>query len=185
MAKVKIAASMSEFSIRPYQLADVAEIYTASNESRDHTGKWMGWMTPDYSRKDAQAWVEHAVSAWENGSAYEHVIVDAQAQGIVGSCGLNWLNRKDLVCNLGYWVRASRLGEGAAKQAALLLRAFGFRTLGFNRLEIVVAAGNAHSQRVAEGIGAQYEGIQRRRLKVGEAVHDAHMYALINEEAKR
>jgi ribosomal-protein-serine acetyltransferase len=175
---------MSEFSIRPYQLEDVAEIYAASDESRDYVGKWMGWMTPDYSRKDAQTWVEHAVAAWESGSEYEHVIVDANDQGIVGSCGLNCLNRKDLVCNLGYWVRASRLGEGAAKQAALLLRDFGFRTLGFNRLEIVVAVGNSHSQRVAESVGAQYEGIQRLRLKVGDVAHDAHMYAFINEEVQ-
>ena len=127
---------MSVFRIRPYRLEDVAEIYAAADESRDYVGKWMGWMTPDYSRKDAQAWVEHAVSAWESGSAFEHVIVDVSNQGIVSSCGLNCLNRKDLVCNLGYWVRASRLGEGAAKQAAILLGDFGFRTLGFNRLEI-------------------------------------------------
>jgi ribosomal-protein-serine acetyltransferase len=176
---------MSEFSIRPYQLEDVDEVYTASDESRDYVGKWMGWMTPDYSQKDAQSWVEHAVAAWERGSEYEHVIVDVKDQSIVGSCGLNCLNRKDLVCNLGYWVRASRLGQGAAKQAALLLRNFGFQTLGFNRLEIVAAVGNSYSQRVAESVGAQYEGIQRLRLKVGDVVHDAHMYALINEEAKR
>src|SRR5450432_2059723 len=94
---------MNEFSIRPYQLEDVAEIYMASAESRDYVGKWMGWMTPDYSRKDAQNWVEHAVAAWERGSEYEHVIVDVNNQGIVGSCGLNCLNRKDLVGNLGYW----------------------------------------------------------------------------------
>ncbi|MEI9864276.1 MAG: GNAT family protein [Limisphaerales bacterium] len=175
---------MSEFRIRPYQLGDVDETYTAADESRAHIGRWMGWMTSEYSRKDAQSWVELAIAAWETGSAYEHVIVDGHDESIVGSCGLNCLNRKDLVCNLGYWVRVSRLGEGAAKQAALLLRNFGFRTLGFNRLEIVVAVGNSHSQRVAESVGAQYEGIQRRRLKVGEAVHDAHMYALINEEAK-
>ncbi len=172
---------MNEFRIRPYQLGDVDEIYKAADESCTHIGRWMGWMTSEYSRKDAQSWVEHAVAAWENSSAYEHVIVDLHDQSIVGSCGLNCLNRKDLVCNLGYWVRASRLGEGAAKQAALLLRDFGFRTLGFNRLEIVVAVGNSYSQRVAESVGAQYEGIQRMRLKVGKVAHDAYMYALLNE----
>jgi RimJ/RimL family protein N-acetyltransferase len=111
--------------------------------------------------------------------------MDVKDQSIVGSCGLNCLNRKDLVCNLGYWVRASRLGQGAAKQAALLRHNFGFQTLVFNRLEIVGAVGNSYSQRVAESVGAQYEGIPRLRLKVGDVVHDVHMYALINEEAKR
>ena len=81
-------------------------------------------------------------------------------------------------------MRASRIGEGAARQGALLLREFGFQTLGLNRLEIVVAIGNLPSQRVAENVGAQFEGIQRKRLRVGEVAHDARMYAFINEGAK-
>jgi predicted enzyme related to lactoylglutathione lyase len=95
------------------------------------------------------------------------------------------LNRVNGVCNLGYWVRSSRLGEGAAWQAALLLRDFGFGTLGLNRLEIVVADGNHFSRKVAESTGAVYEGLQQLRLKVGEISHDAHVYTLLNPAAKR
>ena len=171
---------MSSFKIRQYQLNDVAEVYAAADESREHVGKWMSWMTPNYAQTDAHRWVEHAVTSWEKGSEYEHVIVDAKGS-VVGACGLNNLNRNDLVCNLGYWVRTSRLGEGAAREAALLLREFGFRTLHFNRLEIVVAVGNSYSRHVAESVGAHHEGIQRMRIKVGEVAHDAHMYAFINE----
>ena len=86
---------------------------------------------------------------------------------------------------LGYWVRASRIGEGATRQAALLLRDFGFGTVGLNRLEIVVADGNGFSRKVAESVGAVYEGLQRLRLKVGDVAHDAHMYAFLNPAAKR
>ena len=175
---------MTGFTIRPYRLDDVAEVYAAADESREHVGKWMGWMTPGYSQKDAQSWVEHAVTAWKKETEFQHVIIDTNDQSIVGSCGLNRLNRIDAVCNLGYWVRASRIGEGAARQGALLLREFGFQTLGLNRLEIVVAIGNLPSQRVAENVGAQFEGIQRKRLRVGEVAHDARMYAFINEGAK-
>lgn len=177
--------SVSSFKIRPYQLKDVAGIYAAADESREHVGKWMGWMTPSYSIKDAQSWVERAVAGWESGNEFEHVIIDATDQSIVGACGLNRLNRIDSVCNLGYWVRASRIGEGAARQGALQLRDFGFRTLGFNRLEIVVAVGNLPSRHVAESVGARFEGIQRMRLKIGEVAHDARMYAFINEDAKQ
>lgn len=176
---------MRAFSIRPYRLEDIDEVYAAADESREHIARWMGWMTPDYSREHAAKWVEHAVASWDHGDAYEHLILDPVDGSIVGACGLNQLNRVNGVCNLGYWVRSSRLGQGAARQAALLLRDFGFGTVGLNRLEIVVADGNTFSRKVAQSTGAVYEGLQQLRLKVGDIAHDSHIYALLNPAAKR
>ena len=176
---------MNQFSIRPYRMDDVEELYAAADESREHIAKWMGWMTSGYQKEDARTWVEHAVDAWERAVAYEHVIIDRGDGSIVGSCGLNHLDRVNGLCNLGYWVRSSRLGEGAARQAALLLAELGFGTLGLNRLEIVVAVGNAFSRKVAESTGAVYEGVQHLRLKVGDVSHDSHMFALLNPAVLR
>ena len=176
---------MTTFSIRPYQLEDIDAVYAMADESREHVARWMEWMTPDYSLDHAAKWVEFAIGAWERGDAYEHVIVD-ETGALVGSCGLNHVDRQCDLCNLGYWVRASRLGEGAARQAALLLRDFAFNELGLNRLEIVVAVGNEFSRRVALSTGAVDEGILAMRIKVGGGVmHDAHMHALLNPSAKR
>ena len=176
---------MKKFLIRRYQPEDVAGIYAATDESREELGRWMNWMTPGYALKDSQTWVEYNLTAWERGDQYQHVIVDAADQSIVGGCGLNVLSRTDLVYNLGYWVRTSRWGEGAARQAAFQLRDFGFKAIGLNRLEILVAVGNTRSQRVAESVGARYEGVQAMRLKVRDRVQDAHMYALINAAVAR
>ena len=177
-------ARMSTFSIRPYLMEDIDEVYCAVDESREHVRKWMGWLTPDYSRGEVAKWVEHAVASWEREEEYEHLIIDTVDGAIAGACGLNFLDRTNGYCNLGYWVRASRIGQGAAHQAALLLRDFGFGTLALNRLEIVVADGNEFSRKVAESSGAIYEGLQRLRLKVGDTAYDAHMYALLNPSAK-
>jgi ribosomal-protein-serine acetyltransferase len=176
---------MTSFTLRPYRLSDVSEVYAAADESREMIAKWMGWMTEEYSRADTAAWVEHAIQSWHQGDAYEHLIIDSTTGSIVGSCGLNHLNRVNGVCNLGYWVRQSRLGEGAALQAAWRLRDFGFQALGLNRLEIVVAVGNHYSRAVAAGTGAVYEGVQQMRLKVGDVAHDAHMYALLRPTSVR
>lgn len=176
---------MTTFAIRRYLLEDIDEVCAASMESRKEIAPWMGWMTPEYSREDTEKWVTQAISTWENEEAYEYLIIDTADGAIVGSCGLNHLNRVNGMCNLGYWVRTSRHGEGAACQAALLLKDFGFGTLGLNRLEIVAAVGNEFSRKVAENTGAVYEGISRLRLKVGEISHDAHMFALLNPAAKR
>ena len=167
------------FAVRPYSEADIPRIFAAADESRRHLGEWMSWMTEGYTLSGTKEWVRFAISAWDDGEAYEFVIIDQEDGAIAGSCGLNRINRMDLVCNLGYWVRVSKLKLGAARQAALLLKEIGFNEIGLNRLEIVVAAGNVASQRVAESVRAVYEGVQRQRIRVHDTVHDAKMYALL------
>jgi ribosomal-protein-serine acetyltransferase len=172
---------MKTFAIRPYHLGDVDEVFAAADESREHVGPWMGWLTPAYGRAEAQAWVESCVSRNAEGLAYECLIVDAETGAVAGSCGLNSWNKVNGFCNLGYWVRKSCLRQGAARQAVLLLREHGFQALGFNRLEIVAAVENEASAAVARSVGALYEGVQKKRLMVGATVHDCHMFALLRE----
>jgi len=176
---------MNRFTIRRYSKDDVYAIYAAADESREHVARWMGWMTPEYSKKDAAQWVSHATSSWQNEASYEHVIVDAATQKVIGSCGLNHLNKIDLVCNLGYWVSRSYLGRGAAVEAVLALKEFAFDSLGYARLEIVVAESNHASYRVAEKSGAIHEGIHRARLRIQGLSHPAHIFALINPKAEQ
>jgi RimJ/RimL family protein N-acetyltransferase len=145
----------------------------------------MDWLTPGYTREDSYVWACAAAADWDKGSACEFVIVDSTDGVLSGCCGLNRINEKDLVCNLGYWVRESKLRKGAATEATRLLAAFGHGELGLRRIEIVIATGNLPSRKVAEKLGATYEGIQRMRLKIGDLSHDAHMYALLAEPGAR
>jgi RimJ/RimL family protein N-acetyltransferase len=167
------------FELRPYDTAYAAQVFAAILESKAEIRPWMDWLHPDYSQADAENWATHATSAWEAGSEYEFLIFDRQDGTLAGSGGLNRINTKDHVCNLGYWVRTSKTRLGAATQATCLLADFGLSELKFNRIEIVAADGNAASRRVAEKAGAIYEGLQRRRVKVGDKVYDGHMYAII------
>ena len=168
------------FEIRAYTVPHAPEIHRAIEESRARLASWMGWCRPDYTLREAQDRAVYLDAAWEAGEEYHFVIHDREDDSVAGSCGLNELNRRDLVANLGYWVRTSKIRLGAATQAVILLREFGFHTLGFNRLEIVVAGDNQPSRAVAEKAGAVYEGVQRGRVRIREGVHDGHMYALVN-----
>ena len=174
---------MSRFAIRRYAMKDVVEIHEAALESREHVSRWMGWNTSDYDRVACEQWVAQCMQAWKGGTSYEHVMVDTRTEALVGAGGINMINTADKVANMGYWVRTSWLGRGVATRAALLLRDFAFRELGLVRVEIVVAEGNDASRRVAEKTGASYEGVRRARLQVQGRAVDAHMYALINEQA--
>ena len=79
----------------------------------------------------------------------------------------------------GYWVRTSRYGQGIAGRAAKLVARFGFEHAGLIRAEIVMVAPNEESRRVAEKIGAHYEGILFNRMIVGKSIYDAHMFSLL------
>ena len=126
-----------------------------------------------------------SLAAWESGEAYEQLVIDKDTKAIVGVCGLNRFNKIDFVCNLGYWVRQSHLGQGAAKKAGLQICDFAFKEIGLVRLEIVVAETNLARRRVAEKAGSIDEGPQPARIRIHGVSHDARMYALINPEANQ
>lgn len=167
------------FWLRPAREADGDAIFEAAVESEERVGPWMDWLTPSYTLRDACEWARGVEEDWGNGSRYEFVIVDSLDGAVSGCCGLNAINPNDLVCNLGYWVRESKIRKGAASEAARLLWEFGVAQLGMKRIELVIADGNRASCRVAEKLGALYEGRQRMRLRIGERSRDAHMYALL------
>lgn len=170
------------FWLRPYEVQDGYAIFQAANESRSRVGAWMDWLTPSYTVHHSIEWARNVVAGWDSGLCYEFAIIDSADGELAGCCGLNRINYKDLVCNLGYWVRESKIRKGAAWQATELLKDFGLNVIGFNRIEIVVGIGNTASQKVAEKAGAIYEGIQRMRIRIGDRPHDAHMYALLAQK---
>jgi RimJ/RimL family protein N-acetyltransferase len=65
----------------------------------------------------------------------------------------------------------------------LAVRDWGFRHTDLIRLEIVIAAGNVRSQRVAIKSGATFEGTLRDRLLLHGAAHDAVMFSFTRDMA--
>ena len=154
-------------------------MYAAVIESMATVGRWMAWCHPGYAMHDAQAWYERGAAAWAAGGDREFGIFDATSGDVLGCVGINQINRVNLFANMGYWVRASRTGAGIASTAARLASRFGFSTLGLARIEIVVLPDNGASRRVAEKVGAHFEGLARSRLQFGNEPRDAAMYSLV------
>ena len=162
--------------------ADAEPVFMAVRESIAEITPWMPWCHAGYSLHDSRAWFDSRADAWENGTEFDFLIVQALEDFPLGVCGLNHLNADERFANLGYWVRTSRTCRGIATAVVPMIARFGFENLKLNRIEIVVATGNLPSQRVAEKAGARREGLLRRRLVVRERVLDAFMYSLIPED---
>ena len=165
--------------LRSYCEEDANGIYHAVMESVVALSQWMPWCHMDYSIADHKKWSKTRQLQWDEGIEYDFVIFKPDSSLPLGICGINGLDRQNHRANLGYWIRSSQTGYGYATAAARLLAGFGFDTLHLNRIEILIAADNAPSHRVAEKLGVIREGILRQRLVVGGKIHDAVLYAWI------
>ena len=165
--------------LRRFHFDDAKQLYQAVCESLADLKPWMSWAHDGYSQQDADDFIRITRARWEERTLFAFAIMDADNGDILGGCSLSHKHPVYHFCNVGYWVRSSRHGEGIAGRAAKLAARYGFEHTGLIRAEIVVAIGNENSRRVAEKIGAHYEGILLNRMVVGTSVFDAHMYSLL------
>ena len=180
----EIVLTDGNVSLRPYDKKDADELYRGVRESLAELAVWMSWAHEDYSIRESRDWLKKKPEEWRYGFSYDFAIFDSKDSSYLGGCGFNRIDHECRTANLGYWVRTGRTSQGVATSATLLLTGFGFKELGFNRIEILVATDNKSSLRVAEKAGARREGILRNRILVREKVHDAVMFSLIPGDVK-
>lgn len=170
--------------VRPYFEKDIKPMYDAVMESINEVSRWLPWFHAGYTMEESGKWIRSRKADWETGNAYSFCIMDAEDGTFLGSCGLNHINKMHVFANLGYWIRTSKTGKGAASTAVKLVAGFAFQELGLERVEIVAPVGNHASQRVAEKAGAVKEGVLRNRLIVHGHSTDAVMFSLIPTDLK-
>jgi ribosomal-protein-serine acetyltransferase len=167
-------------SLRAPTRADAPALVEMIHESLEDLRPWAEWAVDSYDAEDALKRVED-LDRWRmEGTAHEFFITDGD-EGLLGICGLNRIDPANRVANLGYWVRTSAAGTGVAPRAARLLAGWAFANSTLHRLEIVIAVGNERSHRVAEKIGAHFEGVLRSRLWLHGQPHDARIYSMLRD----
>ncbi len=170
------------YTIRPYAEDDAALLFEAATESVDTVHRWLPWCHPGYALAEARAWVAQQVAAFAKGVDFQFVIVSPTGR-FAGGCGINQIDRINRRANLGYWVRSSETGRGAATDAARLGAGWAFQKTDLIRIEILAAVGNVPSQHVAEKAGAIREGILRQRLLLHGVAHDAVVFSILRPRA--
>jgi len=164
--------------LRPPNILDVPAIHAAVTESLPELHPWLDWATDTYDEAAIRAWLEHAEQGWQHSTSYQFIITDSKSGLFVGGCKLDGVDEQNQRCNLGYWVRSSRAGQGIATRAVRLATRFAFETVGLILVEIVAAVKNEASQRVAQKAGAHYQGSLPKPMVVRTEEHNAVLYLL-------
>ena len=157
-------------------------IFKAVHDSREVLKIWLPWCHSNYNISETGEWVNSQQSAWNEKREFAFGVFETDSNRLVGGCGINQINWIHKAGNLGYWIKTDVTGKGFASAAAKLCARFGFIDLELNRIEIVSAKDNVASQKVAEKTGAKKECLARKRLIVGNKVHDAFVYSLTKKD---
>lgn len=151
----------------------------AAHQSVEQTLPWMEWCRADLVRAELEPIFMAMKYDWDREEAFTFAILDASTNVFLGTVGLNRINRLEKTANLHYWVRAGQTSRGIATKAARLAARFGLIEKGFQRIGIIVPEGNRPSERVAERLGAQREGILRNACRLHGHPVNVTVYSLI------
>ena len=86
---------------------------------------------------------------------------DVQFAGVIS---LHTINIKNHTAEIGYWMDKSLRGKGIGTIAAKMITDYGFRSLGFRRIDGLVDVDNLASQKLLTSAGFQKEGILRNKV---------------------
>jgi RimJ/RimL family protein N-acetyltransferase len=163
-----------DLALRPWTEDDVPALVAACNDPGIRW--WIPLIPSPYTEQDALAFVRGEVTPDERSFAM------TVGDSVAGSIGLS-LNSHGYKGRVGYWVAAPARGCGLCTRALRLLSRWALDELDLQRLELITDPDNLASQRVAEKVGYQREGVLRAHLHHPDGrIRDSVMFSLLPGE---
>jgi RimJ/RimL family protein N-acetyltransferase len=162
--------------LRPWTENDVDAMVAGCNDPE--VAYWIPTIPHPYTADDARAFIRGDVRDDHDAMAIE---LDGR---VVGGIGIG-VNAHDHRGRLGYWVAPSERGHGTCTRALRLLSRHAIDDLELQRLELITDPDNVASQRVAEKVGYQREGVLRAHLRHPDGrIRDSVMFSLLPGELR-
>lgn len=149
----------NRFLLRVPKAHDGEKVYEALMDGYEDTAKWLNWSAevPTKDSVEVECRQQHAQFILRQDIRY--LIIDKESGVIVGRCALPSSQAVWSIpqFGLGYFVRASRRGQGVATEASHALTLLAFNILQAKKVEICADAENEASRRVPEKLNFKLE----------------------------
>ena len=160
--------------LRPWRPDDEETVYEACQDAE--LLRWIPVIPRPYTHEDARAFVGGKLGL-------ENQFAITEDERVVGSIGMGV--NEHATGHIGYWCAREARGRGLTTRALRLLCRSGFDELALERLELVTDPDNVASQRVAEKVGFQREGILRSHIAHPDGRRrDSVMFSLLPGELR-
>jgi RimJ/RimL family protein N-acetyltransferase len=172
-------------TLRCYEPADAVLLKEAVDSSLDHLRPYMSWAweAPEPVAVIAERLLGFR-GQFDRGDSYVYGLFTPDEGELVGGAGLHRRVGPGGF-EIGYWVRASRVRQGLATEAAAALTRAAFERCGVDWVEIRIDPANTASLAVPPKLGYRREATLRRRLppsRPGDERHDAVVFSLLDDE---
>ncbi len=149
-------------ALRAWRDSDLGGLVAACQDPE--ISRWTRVPYP-YGPSDARAYLLQRHDTLHAGTAAPFAIVSAADRDrLLGSISLMRFSWQHARAEVGYWLAREARGQGHVTRAVRLITAWGFRSLGLVRIDLLAATENPASQRVAERCGFTREAVLRSYL---------------------
>ena len=170
--------------IRCYDPADAPALKEAIDASLEHLRPWMPWAHGEpQTVEEKVALLRGFRGRFDLGEDFVYGVFAPEGGEVLGGTGLH-TRLGEGALEIGYWVRASRVGEGLATELSAALTKVAFEVCAIDRVEIRVDPANERSAAVPRKLGFREEATLRRRLPAGDdgEPRDVTIFALFRHE---
>ena len=150
-------------TLRPSAEKDIDSIFNACQDP----------LIPEFTTVPANYTIDHAIDfvrsdpfSFSERRELRFVIDygNGDDQQFAGVISLHTINIKNHTAEIGYWMEKSMRGKGIGTIAAKMITDYGFRSLGFRRIDGLADVENTGSQKLLTSAGFQKEGILRNKV---------------------
>jgi RimJ/RimL family protein N-acetyltransferase len=167
--------------LRCWEPRDAPLLKEAVDSSIDYLLPWMPWAAHEpQSLEDKVALLRQFRGKFDLGQDFTYGIFTRDEQQAVGGTGLH-TRIGDEAFEIGYWIRASRAGEGLGTESTAALTRVAFELTDVDRIEIRCEPENERSRAIPRRLGYREEATLRRRLRQPEP-RDVVIYSLFRDD---
>ena len=167
--------------LRPLQLSDSSLLAHYVNEEPD---LWQYSLAAITNTKDLEKYIQAAIEARGNKSAYAFIVFDKLLDAYVGCTRFYDIQLNFQTTQIGYtWYSKKCWGTKLNENCKYLLLQFAFDQMGFERVEFRADNNNKRSIAAMQKIGCTVEGVLRNHLPMPNGKRrDSIVLSILKEE---
>lgn len=169
--------------LQKFARRDASTLDDAIRVSLADLHQWLPWARMDYTTVDTTSFIRDSIQAWKEDRAWDYSIRMKEAPVVhVGNISMWTVSKLGKIAEIGYWVRTDRTSGGVCTEAVARLLEEAFTAMGYHKVVLRIAVGNAASDRVAEKLGFTREGTLREELLIRGNWVDHSLWSLLDRE---
>ncbi|GGW94897.1 GNAT family N-acetyltransferase [Alteromonas halophila] len=157
-----VQSDSQQLQVQRLALKHADMLSVAGQQSAAHVRPWLGNTLCPVTPAASKQCITGMESQREQGYGITYLLIDDDQ--CLGMGLINYIHPVHLSANLGFWLRPDACGRGLATALCRSLIKLGFSQMGLHRLECLVEPANKASLRVVTRLGAEKEGVCRKRV---------------------